>query len=192
MKTVLYGGAFDPPHLGHQAVAVAVLRQTEAERLVIVPSGPRFDKAYKTAERHRRRILELFTESFADPRITLDTDFLDRHGELGPTTTLGIDAHYSKKFGHRPFQVFGADVVPNMKVWDPAGRVEREVPKILVIRNGEIPTISNLVNFLLLDPNLPEAYKGLSSTEIRRRVSMGDYEGLPENVARYVRETRAY
>lgn len=143
-----------------------------------MPSGPRADKAYKTAARHRRRILELFAESFGDPKIVLDTDFLDYPERLGPTTTLGMDSHYGKKFGHRPFQTFGADVVPNMKLWDPSGRVEREVPKILVIRDGQIPTISNLVNFLLLDPNLPPELTGLSSTEIRKRVSVGNYEGL--------------
>ncbi len=159
---------------------------------MVVPSGPRPDKAYKAATHHRRRILELFVESLGDPRISLDTDFVDRYEELGSTTTLKMDAHYTKKFGHRPFQIFGADVVPNMKAWDPEGRVEREVPKILVIRNGEIPTISNLVNFLLLEANLPDAYKGLSSTEIRMRVLCGIYDGLPENVADYVRKSAAY
>jgi nicotinate-nucleotide adenylyltransferase len=192
MRTILYGGAFDPPHLGHAAVARSVLEQTQAERLVIVPSGVRLDKAYKASEIHRSRILELFERSLSDSRISLDTDFLNPKNDLGNTTTLKMDAHYSRKFGHRPFQIFGADVVPNMKIWDPSGRVEREVPKILVIRNGEIPNVSGLVNFLLLEANLPPEYCGLSSTEIRNRVITGNYEGLDEKIAEYIRRTGTY
>ena len=37
--TVLYGGAFDPPHLGHQAVVRTARDQLALDRLLVVPTG---------------------------------------------------------------------------------------------------------------------------------------------------------
>ena len=39
MKTALYGGSFDPPHLGHLAVARQVLERFAVDRLVFLPAS---------------------------------------------------------------------------------------------------------------------------------------------------------
>ena len=39
MTTGLLGGAFDPPHLGHVALAKAAIARFELARLVVVPVG---------------------------------------------------------------------------------------------------------------------------------------------------------
>ncbi len=39
MKVALFGGAFDPPHRAHRAVAEACVAQLAIDRLVVLPSG---------------------------------------------------------------------------------------------------------------------------------------------------------
>ena len=91
--TVLYGGAFDPPHLGHVAVADAAREHFGVERLVILVSErPAHRKTYASAEdrvalahaafprddvrldRYPRTVELLRTERFADPIVVVGAD----------------------------------------------------------------------------------------------------------------------
>lgn len=38
MKIALFGGSFDPPHLGHDAAIKAALEQLDADKLIIMPT----------------------------------------------------------------------------------------------------------------------------------------------------------
>ena len=46
MTTAVFGGAFDPPHLGHLALVRGALERFDFERLLVVPAG---DPPHKTA-----------------------------------------------------------------------------------------------------------------------------------------------
>ena len=37
MKTAIYGGSFNPPHLGHVRAAAAVMEKLGPDRLLIIP-----------------------------------------------------------------------------------------------------------------------------------------------------------
>jgi nicotinate-nucleotide adenylyltransferase len=90
---VLYGGAFDPPHLGHVAVADAAREHFGVERLVILVSErPAHRETHASAEdrlalaraafphddvrldRHPRTIDLLRSERFADPVFVVGAD----------------------------------------------------------------------------------------------------------------------
>src|SRR3954469_17828979 len=91
--TVLYGGAFDPPHLGHVAVADAARKRFGVERLlVLVSERPAHRKVPAPAEdrpalarasfpaddvrldRHPRTVELLRAESFDDPVFVIGAD----------------------------------------------------------------------------------------------------------------------
>ena len=68
-KLVIYGGAFNPPHLDHVGYdgVVGTLLASVAERVLIIPTGKREDKDYgDISDDHRLRLLELATEDFRD------------------------------------------------------------------------------------------------------------------------------
>ena len=54
MRLGLFGGAFDPPHAGHFALARAAVRELKLDRLFVVPSGRTFFKAAPSAPPARR------------------------------------------------------------------------------------------------------------------------------------------
>lgn len=188
VPVVLYGGAFDPPTLAHEA-AVRVLSRM-ADRVVIVPSGPRDDKSYKVCEAHRLRVLEIFASRFAGTNVELDTDFLS--GALGETTTLAMDVHYSRKFGVRPYQAFGSDTVPAMADWDPSLEVLLRLPKILFVRHGYDADLSVAGNWIAADL-AEDGVRTVSSTEIRAALSAGlPPHGIAPDILRHVLEFGLY
>ena len=45
MRVGIFGGAFDPPHLAHVALARTAVEQLRLDRLLIVPTGSAWHKA---------------------------------------------------------------------------------------------------------------------------------------------------
>lgn len=69
MTTGLYGGAFDPPHLGHVEVARAAKAHFEPERLIVlVAAAP----GHKDVEASAEARLELAQAAFPDDEVRLD------------------------------------------------------------------------------------------------------------------------
>lgn len=164
-KLVMYGGAFNPPHLdhiGHDGV-VGTLLGSVAEKVLIIPTGKREDKDYgDISDDHRLRLLELATEDFGD-RIEIDPILLS--GQID-STTLAQARYLREKYGYDIPQVFGSDVAPNMKKWDQSGYVARALPKIFLIRPGFPLDDASLGNYQEVD----FASRGFSSTEVRKCV----------------------
>ena len=95
MKTIIYGGAFDPPHMAHEHIVRMIAEKYNPERLLIVPTGSRLDKAYKVSLEHRIKILSIFAEDLTDIGAELCDDFMV--GRIMDGTTLGVDESISRK-----------------------------------------------------------------------------------------------
>ena len=55
MSTAIFGGTFDPVHMGHVKIALSAIEQFELDRLVIVPNAnPPHKKNEVTADFHHR------------------------------------------------------------------------------------------------------------------------------------------
>lgn len=192
METIVYGGAFDPPQLAHRDLVKQLDQTFRPKKIFVVPSGPRFDKTYKITEEHRRNIMALFAKSLSEEigHVELCEDFM--LGHIPETTTLGIDAFFREKIGHSPRQVFGTDVIPNMKIWDASGKVEKEIPKIFVTRTGFNPDMGRLDNYVVFNPEFSEDIAVLSSTMVRENIKKRVFKGLDQRVENYIRENSLY
>src|SRR5690606_20992264 len=80
----LYGGAFDPPHEAHRAMAEAALAQLGLDLLLILPTGQAWHKSRPlTAAAHRLAMSRL---AFSDlPHTRIDDREMRRNG---PTYTV--------------------------------------------------------------------------------------------------------
>ena len=97
----LYGGAFDPPHNGHVAVAAAAKRQFELQRLVILVAAAPGHKETHLPETER---LELARAAFPD-----DTVLLDGHARTIELLRAGTYRD--------PLIVVGADQFDDFLAW---------------------------------------------------------------------------
>ncbi len=180
--TVLYGGAFDPPHLGHGAVAEAARKQFGVERLVVLVSErPAHREVHASAEDR----LALARAAFP-----ADDVRLDRH----PRT---VELLRAESFDD-PVFVIGADQFRHFLAWSEPAEVLDRTRLAVATRpgfpRGELEKVlesierRERVSFFEIEPN-PAA-----STDIRARVAAGEpLDGLvPDAVARLVAERGLY
>ena len=84
MKTALYGGSFDPPHLGHLAIARQVLERFAVDRLVFLPAShsPLKEGTPTATDAQRLEMLRLATAG--EPRFAV-SDFEIAKGGISYT-----------------------------------------------------------------------------------------------------------
>jgi nicotinate-nucleotide adenylyltransferase len=112
----LLGGAFDPPHNGHVALAAEAIRHFALDRLVVVPTGAPPHKRVETESETRFRLAEA---AFSDlPGTELSRHELERSG---PSYTVDTACWAAERFGDAIFLI-GADEFSDFLSWhDPNG-----------------------------------------------------------------------
>jgi nicotinate-nucleotide adenylyltransferase len=87
MRVGVFGGEFDPPHLGHLAVVRTARDQLGLDRVLVVPAArPPHRQPSPTPAEHRLRMAEL---TFAgEPRVEVSRIELDRDGPSYTVDTL--------------------------------------------------------------------------------------------------------
>jgi nicotinate-nucleotide adenylyltransferase len=188
----LFGGAFDPPHNGHLALAEDAIQHFGLESLVVLPVG---QAPHKLVETDAQARLELTRAAFADrPKIEVSAHDVDREG---PAYTVDTVRWAAALWGEVLFLV-GADEFGDFLQWkDPDEIVEHA--RLGVATRPGYPrerldhVLAGLrrpqrVEFFTIEP-LP-----ISSTQIRARVGAGEgVEGLvPPAVARLIIERGLY
>jgi nicotinate-nucleotide adenylyltransferase len=179
---VLYGGAFDPPHFGHVAVAEAARSRFGVERLVVL-----------VAERPAHRVVV----ASADDRLELArAAFSGDDVQLDPYPRT-VELLRAESFDD-PVFVVGADQFRNFLAWSEPAEV-LELTRIAVATRPGFPqpeldaVLAQLdrcerVIFFEIEPN-PAA-----SRDVRARAAAGDsLDGLvPAAVARLIEERCLY
>jgi nicotinate-nucleotide adenylyltransferase len=83
----VYGGAFDPPHLAHEALARAAIEQYDLDELCILPTGYAWHKSRSlTAASHRVAMANMAFEDI--PRVRIDERETLRSGATYTIDTL--------------------------------------------------------------------------------------------------------
>ena len=91
MRTAIYGGSFNPPHLGHVSVALTVQEQLRPERFLIIPTNipPHKDMAEGSPDAGQR--LELCRIAFEDiPGVEISDVEAHREGKSYSADTLAV------------------------------------------------------------------------------------------------------
>ena len=190
--TGLLGGAFDPPHLGHLALADTARRRFELDRLVVVVTGSPPHKAVETEAELRYRLAEaaFVGRDWAE----VSRWELDRPG---PSYTVETARWAEKEYGEAIFLV-GADEFASFLTWREPREILRHVRLGVATRPGFPPSALETVLRELEQPDRVEHFEMAdwpgSSTEIRALVARDEpIEGLvPPGVAELIAELRLY
>lgn len=189
MKLGLFGGSFDPVHLGHLLVARAALEELELDRLFFIPAAQSpFKPEHQPAPGAvRARLLRLALAGWT--RCEVDEQELRRGGV---SYTIDTVRDYARRFpGAALFYLIGADHVTSLPHWREAGELARLAEFVVVPRPGETPGA-------FPPPFCGRVLKGfplgVASSEIRARVRAGlPLEPLvPSAVAEAIRVERLY
>jgi nicotinate-nucleotide adenylyltransferase len=181
--TGLFGGAFDPPHVGHLELVDGALRHFGLERVVVIPTGSAPHKEIRTPAEVRFRLAEA---AFAGrPRVELSRWELER-GE--PSYTVETTRWATERYGELIFLV-GADQFAKLATWREPDEVLRLARLGVATRPGYDREELDRVFEHLADPSRVELFEiqptPVSSTEVRARVARGEPVGelVPPAVA---------
>lgn len=193
-RIALYGGTFDPIHLGHLEIARRVLELFEIEKVLFVPAQSPPHKVARpvTEPIHRYAMLALATQN--DPDLSISTFELDAPDRRYTVNTV---EHFQNVFGESTelFFIMGADSWSEIKTWREWERLLGMINHIVVTRPGyEIAEAP--VEFKQRVFFTDAVLKDISATNIRRLASEGRMEELaklvPEPVAEYIKKYQIY
>lgn len=186
MRLGLFGGSFDPPHVGHLLVAADAFDALELDHLLFVPASVQPLKAGSDAASPHDRLEMVRRLVGDDERFGVDPIEIDREGLSYTVETL---AAFAERYPEaQRFFLVGMDVLASFAQWREPDRVLRLATLAVMQRVGETgPVPANAIR-------IETRRVDVSSTEIRDRVRMGrTIRGfVPEAVAAYIAERRLY
>jgi nicotinate-nucleotide adenylyltransferase len=165
----IFGGSFDPPHVGHLLAAQDALDRLALDRLAVVPTAIQPLKRADATPGPRR--LEMTRLTFGgDPRFEVSGMELERGGVSFTVDTLEEFARRDP--GAERFLLLGADVLPSFAQWKQPERVLALARPVILARSGSAVALPSGLDASRLLP-LETRRVDVSSTEIRERVRAG-------------------
>ena len=164
----LFGGSFNPVHLGHLLVAQAAREELELSRVFFIPAAqsPFKPDAELAPGKERLRLLRLALAG--QTWSAIDEQEIQRGGV---SYTIDTVRDYARRFpGANLFYLIGADHVPLLPKWRDARDLARLLEFVVIPRPGEKLDV------------MPEPFRGrplrgfplgLSASQVRERVRMG-------------------
>lgn len=188
-RIALFGGSFDPVHMGHLLVAQAAREELQLSRLFFIPAAqsPFKPDRKPTDPNERLRLLRLALAG--KPWCEVDEQEIKRGGV---SYTIDTARDYHRRFKEADLlYLIGADNVAQLPKWRESGELARMLEFIVIPRPGET------------EVPFPEPFRGqtlkgfplgVSSSQIRARVKAGmPIEHLvPAAVAEAIRNNRLY
>jgi len=191
----IFGGSFDPPHVGHLLAASDAVEALGLDRLLFVPAAAQpLKHVGRCPASAAARIAMLDALVGDDPRFRVDALEIDRGGLSYTVETLQTLA--ARWPGAQRFLLVGTDVLRTFDRWREPLRVRALATLVVLVRGvagkdaGAVPP-----RFLGGLPELlPTRRIDLSSTEVRARVAAGrSVRGfVPEAVAAIIRDRALY
>ena len=146
LRIGLFGGAFDPPHDAHLALARAAIDQLALDRLHVLPTGDAWHKSRPLSPGADR--LAMCRLAFADlPRVRVDDRELRRDGATYTIDTLA-ELH-AEEPAAQLFLVIGADQAAAFHRWRRAADILRLATVLIAVRAD--PSGASAI----FDPNNP-------------------------------------
>ena len=168
MRIGLFGGTFDPPHLGHLIVAQDVFQQLSLDRLRFMPAATPPHKRHLRVTAPALRLAMLRAAIDGDARFEVEEIELNR---AGPSYTVDtLEELVARAPGDELFFVMGEDQFRELATWRSPARVAQLARLVVLSRDG-----SDISRLAADFPHraLAVTRVDLSSTEVRERVRTG-------------------
>lgn len=186
----IFGGSFDPPHVGHPICLLSVLMKTDLDSIRVLPTPDHAIKDHHASFQDRMAMAER-TFGHLLPEVVVD----DFETSLSPphytTDTLrALNDRYEANY----YFIIGGDLVEEIPRWEKADRLT-DLATIIVIPRHGYPIVDppeEIGDFIEVDigVDLPE----VSSTKVRDLLDRGASvdQFLPNSVVDYIEQNGLY
>ena len=217
MKIAVFGGTFNPLHIGHAMLADTIIKELGYDKVLFVPTcvSPHKVISSSVTVTHRLEMVRAFCESVSDGKFEVETCEIDRGGVSYTYDTLEfLTNKYKDQLEGKLAFVMGDEVAAEFDKWRNPEKVSALADLIIVHRYPDIGAIEQT-----LYKNTPSGdYKGdfavkfdtdtfkyphiyienpmlpVSSTDIRGRISQGKIFRylVPPAVYEYIKKNELY
>ena len=165
MKTGIFGGTFDPPHIGHLIAAQDVLQTLPLDKVLFIPALVPPHKQQRAISPPAVRLRMMEAAANGDARFEVSDIELKR---AAPSYTVDTLRHLGNS-GDELFLLLGVDQIRDFSTWREPQRVLRLARLVMMARGGIAePPESGIVQH-----TVPVTRIDISSTLIRQRVAAG-------------------
>jgi nicotinate-nucleotide adenylyltransferase len=169
MKSIgLFGGSFDPVHMGHLLVAQAAREELDLDRLFFIPAAQSPFKPELRPSPARARVQLLRLSLAGQSWCEVDEQEIQRGGV---SYTIDTVRDYARRFPGAPlFYLIGADHLPQLPKWRATEELAQLAEFVVIPRPGQA------------EAQFPAPFRGrqlagfplgVSSSQIRARVKAG-------------------
>lgn len=188
----LFGGTFDPIHLGHLNLAFEVLEKAPLDEVWFCPAkkSPFKENEGIASPKERGEMVKLAIQDI--PQF----HFLDSEIQrLGPSYTFDTVKELVNSSNHFSL-ILGSDSVPSFHKWHKAADIVRLVPLLIGTRQGTDFSLEegNEIDEAIKKGLLQTSAVDISATEIRNRLKLGlcCQHLLPKEVLDYIKKHHLY
>lgn len=214
--TAIFGGTFDPPHLGHLEAVRGLLKNPGVKRVLVIPAAKPPHKPTHADSQHRLKMTEHLFDGV--PEVKIDQRELSRESSGVPSYSFDTISEISREMdaGNEKLTfVIGSDQLRDLPAWHRfpellglchwivlTRRPDGHATAMEAIRALESRGLVRLIGSDLW--SLPQRKtlkimnteaRALSSTEIRRQIALNGRpptQALSESVTRYLMDHRLY
>ena len=185
MRIGVFGGTFDPPHVGHLLVASDAREALKLDRLIFVPTGAqpfKVDRPPVASGQDRVEMLRLAVAD--DANYVVDDAEINRKGLSFTVDTL--EHLTGRHAGSQLFFLLGQDSLAGFPQWRNPERILELATLAVVTRSGspDAGAGRNAEGIIMVSTRRID----VSSTEVRERLRGGkSIKGfVPESVERFI------
>lgn len=188
MRLGIFGGTFDPPHVGHLIVADDAAAALRLDRVVFVPAGrhPLKGERVEAPESIRLQMIEAATAG--NELFGVDDRELRRQGPSFTVDTLAEIA--AENPGAELFLLVGSDILAELGQWRRVDEINRLADVTIMSRAGVDATAASSGEYRRVEVT----HVAISSSDVRDRIRTGrPYRHLvPGPVYKIIEENSLY
>lgn len=157
MQIAIFGGSFDPPHIGHQSIVKKAIKKLDIDLLIVVPAflNPLKVKSFLDAKTRFKLLKKLFSR-FDNVKVS-KYEIKQERAVYSIETIKYIKKKYNPS---KIYLIIGADNYKTFHLWDSYKEIKELVTLVVVTRDGYKYEINDEVKRLKVNIKI-------SSTELR-------------------------
>jgi len=193
----LFGGSFDPIHLGHASICQSFYEYLNLDQIFLIPSYNAPHKAQNqiSAFHHRLNMCNIAAKNLPSTQVDNIEFSLDNGGYF-----INVVKEYSRRYPNQPlYMLVGSDTFQNISDWYQARDMLSLITPCIIHRptidnKSMMKTISQLhkwqVTYIILDNVGPN----ISSKKIRQTIAkyQNETQFLDNRVLSYIKENKLY
>ena len=189
MKRIgILGGTFNPPHIGHLAIAQMAKEKMCLDKVIFVPSNlpPHKSADGVAAPKHRLAMTRLSVAK--NSSLTVSEFEIKKKGKSYSVDTM---RYFRKKFSRKVelFFIIGGDALSQLEKWKYIKDLVKITTFIVVNRPGRFKKKTWIKHNSVSMPGID-----ISSSYVRQRIAQGKTVKyfVPDNVIRYIKRNKLY